>query len=454
MSTITFVRIVPIITIMLFGIHCKKEPPIVPPDPPNNSISIKLSIEEVGLNEAWIRINKSDSIQSQAVRLKRNRIEISTFSIVSKDTIFLDTTVLPQRTYEYIAYGIENGKVKDSSNTLTLQTMDTTSHNFNWEVHTVGYQSSIVHDIAIINDTLIYAVGRFYEKDSSVSTQSASNIAVWNGKKWSFKRVLVEIPIEPPFPPAYAFSELYSVSIINENTLLFSDRSDVLTIWNRTSDSVVKYYHVPISIQTTWISNKGEIFGAGVNGTIVLNNAYQLIMLDSMNHVLITDIYGKHDGSDVWFTGYSLSGKCEVLRYSNGVLNKIYDMSTPKPGDFLTWYIGTVWIGKYNVFLPSASGVVHKFSFIKSTASVENAKLQYFPYSIRGTGENNILLLSEYANLYHFNGSTWKHLGDIMNLNIGPYGGVELKNKTAAIGGIWRQGFSRNGIVIIGKQLQ
>ncbi|MGH2567306.1 MAG: hypothetical protein ACRDGA_03130 [Bacteroidota bacterium] len=37
---------------------------------------------------------------------------------------------------------------------------DTTSHNFAWQTFVLGDGNSILYDVAIVNDTLAYAVGR------------------------------------------------------------------------------------------------------------------------------------------------------------------------------------------------------------------------------------------------------------------------------------------------------
>ena len=45
---------------------------------------------------------------------------------------------------------------------------DTTSHNYAWQTFILGDgNSSVLYDAAIINDTLIYAVGEIYLKDST-----------------------------------------------------------------------------------------------------------------------------------------------------------------------------------------------------------------------------------------------------------------------------------------------
>ncbi len=45
---------------------------------------------------------------------------------------------------------------------------DTTSHNYAWQTFILGDgNSSVLYDAAIIYDTLIYAVGEIYLKDST-----------------------------------------------------------------------------------------------------------------------------------------------------------------------------------------------------------------------------------------------------------------------------------------------
>jgi hypothetical protein len=51
------------------------------------------------------------------------------------------------------------------------RTIDTTSHNFTWEFDTLGGGSSSAwYDDRIINDTLVYAVGGIFIRDSTGQT--------------------------------------------------------------------------------------------------------------------------------------------------------------------------------------------------------------------------------------------------------------------------------------------
>jgi len=63
--------------------------------------------------------------------------------------------------------------------------MDTTSHDFRWEIYTLGdgTGSSCLYDVAIINETLAYAVGEIYRNDTTF------NVAKWNGKERELMRI-------------------------------------------------------------------------------------------------------------------------------------------------------------------------------------------------------------------------------------------------------------------------
>jgi hypothetical protein len=64
---------------------------------------------------------------------------------------------------------------------------DTTSNNFTWTQYTFGGQggSSYFKDVAIVNDSDIWAVGSIY-----TSPDTMYNAAHWDGVKWS----LLQIP--------------------------------------------------------------------------------------------------------------------------------------------------------------------------------------------------------------------------------------------------------------------
>ncbi len=87
---------------------------------------------------------------------------------------------------------------------------DTTSHNFTWQTWSFGeHSSSIFNDVAIINDSSIFAVGEIYMNDSLGQPDPiAYNAAYWNGNEWSFQKITVEFRgnmIITPLEGVFAF---------------------------------------------------------------------------------------------------------------------------------------------------------------------------------------------------------------------------------------------------------
>ena len=100
---------------------------------------------------------------------------------------------------------------KESCLTCPSPPTDTTSHNFTFQTFTFGGGGgSQLYDVAIINDTLAYAVGSIYLNDSTGQYDPLPyNLAVWDGTKWDLKKVTVNFrgnTITPPLYGIFAFS--------------------------------------------------------------------------------------------------------------------------------------------------------------------------------------------------------------------------------------------------------
>ena len=70
---------------------------------------------------------------------------------------------------------------------------DTTSHSFTWQTFEFGDDGaspSSLKDVAIINDSDIWAVGSVYLNDSTGQPDyNAYNAIHWDGNKWNIKRL-------------------------------------------------------------------------------------------------------------------------------------------------------------------------------------------------------------------------------------------------------------------------
>ncbi|MEO8400082.1 MAG: hypothetical protein ABI550_09775 [Ignavibacteriaceae bacterium] len=68
---------------------------------------------------------------------------------------------------------------------------DTTSHNFTWQTFEFGeHSSSVLYDVAIIDENNIYAVGEIYLNDSlGQADLEPYNLARWDGQKWDLNKI-------------------------------------------------------------------------------------------------------------------------------------------------------------------------------------------------------------------------------------------------------------------------
>jgi hypothetical protein len=81
--------------------------------------------------------------------------------------------------------------------------IDTTSHNFTFQSWTFGkHSSSVLNDVAIIDENNIWAVGEIYLNDSlGQPDPHAYNAACWDGSKWELEKIKTNACGGVQYPP-------------------------------------------------------------------------------------------------------------------------------------------------------------------------------------------------------------------------------------------------------------
>ena len=156
--------------------------------------------------------------------------------------------------------------------------VDTTSHNFTWQVTALGdgLASSMLNDVAIVNDTLVYAVGAIYLKDSTEKENPLPyNVAIWNGNVWKTIQMSVDDLGNIIAPP------LYSVLGFSSSDIWLSDGVPI----HGDGKSWIEYNLYGMGILTysdghltkMWGLSSSDLYFVGSLGTIVHYNgsAYQ-----------------------------------------------------------------------------------------------------------------------------------------------------------------------------------
>ena len=100
--------------------------------------SPELTAVDVSATEVWLRVKTEEYLAGGTFILKRDGIPALTTRYSLLDTVIFMDSLLPKRTYSFTAYRFENGSLKDSSNQLSVTTLDTTSHNITWQIDTLG----------------------------------------------------------------------------------------------------------------------------------------------------------------------------------------------------------------------------------------------------------------------------------------------------------------------------
>ena len=161
----TILLLIVIATISFLQIDCKSDPPVKQETNP-----LQLTVEDATCTEAFLKISLTASEAKRTVTLKRGDSSLATITMAGNDSLYVDEGLLPKKNYTYT--------LTTQSFTVTAQatTMDTTSHNWTYTLDTLGESGSYLLDVAIINDTLAFAVGEIHIGDS------VYNIAKWNGK--------------------------------------------------------------------------------------------------------------------------------------------------------------------------------------------------------------------------------------------------------------------------------
>jgi len=172
MHRVFFLVIIPLLMLLSCNIS----------NPPSSNSSINLSVEDAACTEAWIRIKTSNvSLPDNIVILKNNQI-METIRLVNSDTLIHVDSLQPNKNYNFeCKWNFISGKV-------SVQTLDTTSHNITWQKLEFG--SGALLDVAIINENDIWAVGSIYLTDSTGFTDPEIYNAVhWDGENWTVTRI-------------------------------------------------------------------------------------------------------------------------------------------------------------------------------------------------------------------------------------------------------------------------
>ncbi len=418
---------------------CKKDNPIPPGDQPQ----LNLTLEDTSCTEAWIKLSAANISLPAEVILRQDDSVTQVISLNSADTLLYINSLLPNHTYKFQSTIQANDQ---TSNPLSVTTMDTTSHNFTFETFTFGGTagSSILYDVAIINENDIWAVGEIYIADSSQNGYTMYNAVHWDGNSWTTKRIqtifrgnVITVPLTGVF--TFSTTDIWMVGSLpihgdGNNWIMYDLRTTV---------------DPGLSLAKAWGKSTEDMYFVGNSGSIAHYQNGQWSRIESGTDMPFSDIY-KYDNDEILISGADNSSIQGILLKGNaaqgfteiiqsGIINESQLFSK------LYGSLSSVWVDEKNTIYTGGNLLFqYKFrswDYVRSLPENfingnPNVYYRGFIISIRGNQSKDYWVVGDRNTIIHFNGYGWKQIGtpyDPMSFN--RWRAVKVKNNICVVVG-------------------
>ena len=385
---------------------------------PKKGSNVQFSAADVISAEVWLKIGFADSPAGGEYEIKRDGNVVLEGSFNGTDTVVVDTTVEPSRSYIYEGYRMEEGKAVEESSPVQVTTLDTTTSNFSWELYKFGDlaatgMSSELYGVAVINDTDIWAVGKVYTADSV----GKYNAIHWDGKKWNLKDIYYD------YQGQSVWGSLRTILAINDSDVWFG--TNVHWDGGDFQDYPVDPVLLGTEINGMYWSGKG-VYVVGNGGFIANRNpsgAWDKIASGTTEDLF--DIYSGN-GKEFYVAGGNLftSASGVLLEGNENGFNVVAEGRTIQTGSqlFKPYFDGdlaTVWVSRNgtvyfggNWLYRYTAGQVGFVRTLPGNYWGGNTNGQYWGAlsQVRGISENDMVLVGERNTIRYFNGAEWTQL--------------------------------------------
>ena len=384
-------------------------------DNDEQNTNLTLSLHSAGVTTVNLNISPEDSLAEFTFELTRDDSTVQTLSLQS-DTLIKDTGLNPNTSYTYKGYWKNGTERIGESDSLTVSTMDTTSHNFTWEIDTIGIYGSYLNDVAIIDENNIWVVGmiKMPDPDSSFNGTGREifNAAHWDGNEWEL--ILINDHR----------ADFDAVFVFNENEIWFSSGCFIYFYDGETFDKKWECDYETYGagqVNEIWGNSSANLYFCGKRGKIVHYDGSEFQYMESGTDVDLLDIDGTLNGEHIFVVGWddNFPAPCVVLEYTNETWNTIYytEGSLSHNGNVgWAWGVGVM---QDTVYITTSEGV-WKYNFTIQDSvlipnSISHMNLSAFK-SVNIKSINDIFFAGSGFHYIHFNGITFKHSQEITNM--------------------------------------
>ncbi|MDI6768005.1 MAG: glucosyl transferase, partial [Bacteroidota bacterium] len=347
----------------------------------------------------------------------------------------------------------DDGKLIHRSEPITVTTMDTTSHDFSWDITYLGDgASSVLRDVCIINDTCVWAVGEINCKDSLGNWMSMYNAARWDGKKWHKFR----IPFLMNYGTSVFIDSTTSISSVYaplSNDVWFCNGAVTRLVNNSWMKMNFLLSEGPGRANKMWGTSSNNMYFVADLGRITHWNGVSWRRLESGTTLDIQDIWGgKNEKTGLWEVlavagNYYISNERKILHISGTNVTALSDSG-------INWALNGVWFSRGKRYWVVGTGIWEKPFSLKTSRwkGGPNIVTTYTTNAIRGTEINNVFICGAFGEILHFNGISWQSFHSRTALSAGQYLSIAVQSNTVyAVGYQSPRAVVARGLRHIGK---
>ena len=373
----------------------------------------------------------------------RDLIVINEDSFSGKDTLIADKSVEPNTAYTYSVHYSE-----ETSDPVTVTTMDLSSSAFQWEVLYFGERNNTLQSVSIVNENDIWVVGLIevwgWDTLDNEYDYIRYNALHWDGQTWNL------ISISPPYSGAYDI-----VHTINDSVVWAGVNVPALFrngIWSVCENAPHLGWMLDI-----WGNSLDNTFFTYYGGGIAHYNGSTFQTMNSGTVTDLQDIDGNNER--VFIAGYSITAGNEkiVLEYNDGSWNKVFNSNLVN-GDLSINDYGRFYSVKVLddvAVISSAAVATLKYYYHDQVLDIMPEKSTplkdcWAVRKIDGNAINDLALITEGGEVVHYNGQEYVQIFDYeeeYSKSVCVYGGDFKGDVICAVGD-----GSGYGVVIIGKR--
>ncbi len=300
----------------------------------------------------------------------------------------------------------ENGVKPPPPEEKLCEITDSTSHDFSWQVDTLGLFPSALYDVVAIDPNNVWAVGEIELEEQYDSVWYGRHNAVkWNGNDYEYYQLLINSydgnPTIQDLRVGLAFS--------TEDIWFFSGAGSYVH-WNGTEWQSAYIPQQKGGAKAAWGVSSNDFYIVGNNGSITHYDGNAFTLMESGTDRHLHDVTGYVD-PETGITHVWAAGELILIHYDGTKWEKVWDENAPVlPDNYI--HPGAIFAPSPKQLLVAAWYPQTIRGYCLNTKDVTEFKELFtsslFVTSMAGKRLNDVFIVGAFNKVAHFNGTSIK----------------------------------------------